>query len=295
MRRTSFFILFVLIITSVCLLITVVFLDSTSLFLAIKGSETMEADFPYYANRTGKHCYEKTYDWGEMCPKLYTELGGKCDLINGTLQCPDIRNSSKVRNRQGQLVMTRMLRIFDLLAQKHNIHYWIARGTLLGAARHHGFVPWDVDGDIEIPLEDYVNFFQVAAKELPPDIFFQNSISDPAFPKNPSGYYRHEIVGVYQRTWNPRLRDRNSCYKYCIAHGCNWHDGLMIDIFVLPHVSRSMYPLKRLPFEGFTLSAQNNWREELVSQYGKNWFEFPKDERPEERPDVINGCEKLKG
>lgn len=298
MRTAARFSLLVLIVTIVCLLGVAVFqIDPILPFSAKYRYESMEVDRPFYANRTGKHCYEnyeKKYDWGEMCPKLYTELGGKCDMIDGQLQCPDIRNYSKVLYRQGQLVLTRMMRIFDLLAQKYDIFYWITRGTLLGAARHQGFIPWDVDSDIEMPLDDYVKFFQVAAKDLPPDIFFQNSLTDPAFPNNSRGFHKHELVGLYEATWNPRLRDRNSCYKYCIAHGCNWHDGLMIDIFVHPHVSRYVYPLKRLPFEGFTLSVQNNWKDELVSQFGKNWFEFPRDGTPVEHPDVFNGCEKLK-
>ena len=254
----------------------------------------IDSTYHKYANRTIEHC-SKSFSWGEMCPKSYTELGGRCDLNNGTFQCPDIRNYSKFRNRQAQLVLTRMLRVFDLLAQKHEIFYWITRGTLLGAARHRGFVPWDVDADIEIPLDDYVKFFQVVAKELPADIFFQNAISDPALhPDNTWWYHKHAIVGIYQASWNPRLRDRNSCYKYCMAYGCKWHDGLMVDIFVLRRVYSSVYPLKRLPFEGFTLPVQNDWKEELESVYGKHWFEFPEDRDPGEYPDVFNGCEKLK-
>ncbi|KAJ7378674.1 hypothetical protein OS493_021977 [Desmophyllum pertusum] len=295
MKKAASFLLFGLTITAAYFLATVVLqLDSTSLFQPAVKLKFQDVETPYYVNRTGKHC-NISFKWGKMCPKLYTELGGRCDLINGSLQCPDIRKYPKFRNRQGQLVLTRMLRIFDLLAQKHDIYYWIARGTLLGAARHHGFIPWDVDADIEIPLEDYVKLFQVVAKELPADIFFQNSISDPALnPEDRSSCHQHEIVGIYQQTWNPRFRDRHSCYKYCIAYGCKWHDGLMIDILVLPHVSRSVYPLKRLPFEGFTLPVQSDWKDELVSQYGKNWFEFPTDEEPAENADVFNGCEKLK-
>jgi len=54
-----------------------------------------------------------------------------------------------------------------------------------------------------MPLDDYVNFFQVAARELPEDVFFQNSISDPALkPDDTSGFDNHEID-----QWNPRLRD----------------------------------------------------------------------------------------
>lgn len=163
------------------ILVTVVFqIDSTTV-LPAKENKTLSMEPPchqYRINRTGKHC-GVSFKWGEMCPMLYTELGGRCDLINGTLQCPDIRNCSKFRNRQSQLVITRMLRIFYLLAQKHGIKYWIAYGTLLGAARHHGFIPWDYDIDIEIPMEDYIKFFQNVSKELPADIFFQNSVSDP--------------------------------------------------------------------------------------------------------------------
>jgi len=254
----------------------------------------IDSAYEKYANLTRKHCGE-SFSSGELCPKLYTELGGRCDLNNDTFHCPDIRNYSKFLNRQAQLVLTRMLRIFDLLAQKHEIFYWIARGTLLGAARHRGFVPWDGDADIEIPLDDYIKFFQVAAKELPADIFFQNSISDPALHPNQSWWFhKHAVVGIYQETWNPRLRDRNSCYKYCMAHACKWHDGLMVDIFVLRRVYSPVYPLKRLPFEGFTLPVQNNWKEELESLYGEYWFEFPEDRSPSEHPDVFNGCEKLK-
>jgi len=269
-------------------------IDSTAVFPA-KKNENLILEPPYHINRTGRHC-EVLFEWGEMCPKLYTELGGRCDFIDGTLQCPDIRNCSKFLNRQSQLVITRMLRIFDLLAQKHGIKYWIAYGTLLGAARHHGFIPWDYDIDIEIPMEDYIKFFQNVSKELPGDIFFQNSISDPPLnPEDPTDFDKHEIVGFYERTWNPRLRDRNSCYKYCMVYDCEWHDGLMIDIFVLTNVSSSIYPLKRMNFEGFSFPVQNDWKTFLISYFGEDCFEFPMDgnQEPQENPDVHNGCEKL--
>ena len=284
-------------------LVTVVLkIDSSAIFASKKYLERraklhspLTVGPAYYTNRSGKHC-EISYEWGEMCPKLYTELGGRCDLIGDTFQCPDIRYYSRFRTRQSQLVIIRMLRIFDLLAQKHGISYWITLGTLLGAARHHGFIPWDGDIDIEIPLEDYVKFFQVVSKELPDDIFFQNSISDPPLnPDDRSSFHVHEIVGIYERTWNPRLRDRNSCYKFCFEYGCKWHDGLMMDIFVLPSVDSSVYPLKRMKFEGFTFPVQNNWREFLISYFGDDCFEFQMDpdQQPEESPDVFNGCEKL--
>lgn len=305
MRKAAALLLFSLVVAAAIFLVTIVFqIDSASLLkskhlptAAVTAVTTVTTSPKHdYVNpkRTYKHC-NVTLSWGKMCPKLYTELGGSCDLIKGKFNCPDIRNNARSTIRRAQLVLTRMLRIFDLLAQKHKINYWLARGTLLGAARHYGFIPWDGDADIEMPLDDYVKFFQVAAKEFPEDIFFQNSESDPALkPNDASGFDNHKIVGIYQATWNPRLRDRNSCYKYCIYYGCKWHDGLMIDIFVLPDVGSSVYPLKRMTFEGFPFNVQNNWKAELVSLYGENWFEFPTDRSPEENPDVFNSCEKLK-
>lgn len=82
--------------------------------------------------------------------------------------------------------MTKMFCIFNLFAQKHNIFNWISHGTLLEAARHQGFIPWDVYSDIQIRLDDYVKFFQVLLQRriYHQTIFFLNSVSDPAFPSN---------------------------------------------------------------------------------------------------------------
>lgn len=80
-----------------------------------------------------------------------------------------------------------------------------------------------------------------------------------------------------------------------MVYDCEWHDGLMIDIFVLTNVSSSIYPLKRMNFEGFSFPVQNDWKTFLISYFGEDCFEFPMDgnQEPQENPDVHNGCEKL--
>lgn len=59
------------------------------------------------------------------------------------------------------------LKYIDEVCKKHGITYFAAFGTLLGAVRHKGFIPWDDDVDIGMKREDYMRFLTVAATELP--------------------------------------------------------------------------------------------------------------------------------
>jgi len=56
---------------------------------------------------------------------------------------------------------------FDKICTKHNIPYYILGGTLLGAIRHKGFIPWDDDIDVGIPIEFYEQLLALLDKELP--------------------------------------------------------------------------------------------------------------------------------
>jgi len=83
--------------------------------------------------------------------------------------------------RKAQLIMLEMLVEFDAICQKHNLKYWLDSGTLLGAVRHKGFIPWDDDIDLSMPVEDYRKFKEIAQDELSTNIFFQTKESDPNF------------------------------------------------------------------------------------------------------------------
>ena len=83
--------------------------------------------------------------------------------------------------RRLQLVETELLVEFDRVCRLHNIDYVISSGTLLGAVRHTGFIPWDDDADIMMLRQDYERF-KTVMNDLNPDIcFFQDHTTDPEY------------------------------------------------------------------------------------------------------------------
>lgn len=272
------------------------------LYLLMFWSNTRRHD-PINRYLVRQNCDTKL-KFGDMCPTLYTDLGGKCDLSGTVLDCPDIRHKAKGRMRQAQLVMVRMLRIFHLIATKHNIRYWISAGTLIGAARHKGFIPWDHDVDVELTLTDYIKFVTVGSKDLPEDIFFQNSQTDSHIREaaiadaqlTPKRHPSHPKIGYYKSPFNGRLRDKASCYGYCLLYGCDWHDGLQVDIFVTESKVQDVFPLKEMEFEGFAFPVPKNWTADLQRSYGEDVLKIPRqssDQQPQILPHPTTNCQRL--
>lgn len=67
------------------------------------------------------------------------------------------------------------------ICDKHNLIFYLSEGSLLGAVRHHGFIPWDDDMDIMMPREDYEKFLTIALKELPKKYLLQCSKNLPTY------------------------------------------------------------------------------------------------------------------
>lgn len=126
--------------------------------------------------------------------------------------------------RQCQLGELEIFDVFLTICKKCNLQYFVYGGTLLGAVRHGGFIPWDDDIDVAMPLADYRRFLKVAPTLLPEDLILTPG---------------KEYGGLEAFA---KLRNRHSffCEKTTIvSEPC----GLFVDIFPYERVPRLPFPL----------------------------------------------------
>jgi len=67
----------------------------------------------------------------------------------------------KIELRELQLIIVDILKVFRDFCNTNGLRYFLAGGTLLGAVRHKGFIPWDDDADVYLPYEDYLKFIDI--------------------------------------------------------------------------------------------------------------------------------------
>ena len=98
--------------------------------------------------------------------------------------------------------------------EKMNIHYIIMHGTLIGAVRHHGFIPWDDDIDICMTQEDYDVFIREGQKYLPEHLRIQHYSTE------------EECPNLFAK-----VRDVNTTFLHKEHVDLNINQGIFIDVF----------------------------------------------------------------
>ena len=136
--------------------------------------------------------------------------------------------------RRQQMVMLEMAQVLDAICTKHNIPYMLYGGTLLGAVRHGGFIPWDDDFDVALLRKDYKRLMEILPKELPDHIALQTNDTDKNY------YYFYA-----------KLRDRNSFLDEGLYDHPFKERGIFIDIFPLDR----LWPfIHRMTFQSYAFT-----------------------------------------
>jgi len=125
--------------------------------------------------------------------------------------------------RKAQLLQLSILKELDKICRKNNISYFLSDGTLLGAIRHNGFIPWDDDLDVGMTRENYQYFCKIIETHLPENIFFQTA-------KNDKGY------GLSFA----KLRLKGTKWLEKGTEDCSFKTGIYIDIFPFDDVCHNI-------------------------------------------------------
>lgn len=119
-----------------------------------------------------------------------------------------------------QLMQLEILKMVDSICRENNINYSLYAGTLLGAVRHQGFIPWDDDLDICMERDEYDKFIRVWEELRPRGYILQNKENTPAFPQS----------------FTKIRKDHTTFLQNDYERG-EYHTGVFIDIF----------PIDRMP------------------------------------------------
>ena len=102
------------------------------------------------------------------------------------------------------------------ICKKHNLDYFLSGGTVLGAVRHKGFIPWDDDIDVIMPRDDYEKFLIICRDELDDKYFLD--------------YYKTDEENHFGFA---KIKKNNTTFKLGYEYKC--HNGFFLDIFPMDY------------------------------------------------------------
>jgi lipopolysaccharide cholinephosphotransferase len=150
------------------------------------------------------------------------------------------------------------------ICEKYEISYFIIAGTLLGAVRHKGFIPWDDDLDIGMLRNDFEKFLKVCESDLSKEYFLQTMETD-----------RNFGLPI------AKLRKQGTQFVEKSSQSVNMHNGIYIDIFPFDNISKSIirkkiqalntYVLKRILLTkvGYKLWSNNGSLKKVIYTFIK--------------------------
>lgn len=133
-------------------------------------------------------------------------------------------NLTDSKRKKVQTIELKMLVKFDELCKKHNIPYTLAGGTMIGAVRHKGFIPWDDDVDVYVLRDDFNKMRDAFPKELQgTKIFYQDHKTDKNY------YYQFD-----------KLRMNDTVFKETFLENHKINHGVFIDIFPIDYIPNNV-------------------------------------------------------
>lgn len=129
--------------------------------------------------------------------------------------------------RKAQLAQLEMLKKVKEICDANGIQYFLDGGTLLGAVRHQGFIPWDDDLDIGMLREDYEKFISIVQEALGDQYFLQTWDTD--------DHYCNPFA---------KIRKVGTIYREEASRGVLTHNELFIDIFPFDYFPEDRIKLK---------------------------------------------------
>mgnify|MGYP004732721853 CR=1 FL=1 len=161
--------------------------------------------------------------------------------------------------RKVQLTQLEIAKEVKRICDKNGIDYFMDGGTLIGAVRHRGFIPWDDDFDFGMIRNQYERFLKIAPHELGEQFFLQTWDND-------KGY------GLPFA----KIRKNGTLYIEEMTEKCSCHQGIFIDIFPYDDLPKDINAQKRqgkiLTFLKVLIKAKCNAR----PAYASRTFEFIK-------------------
>lgn len=153
-----------------------------------------------------------------------------------------------------QKVELEMLIEVDRICRKNNIKYSIMYGTLLGAVRNGGFIPWDDDCDVVFKRDEYEKFFEACKKDLDTSKFFlQEHRTDPNY-----------LFGY------GKLRRKNTVFRRKGQGHIKQRDGIFMDLFIYDNIPDGTIRRLLNKFELYVI--RNALNSKIFKYTSYSWF-----------------------